>query len=209
MLKPWVVQFLLWFYKIGLLLVLAGVVRLRWQSRVSGPRNGKLAIRSILWLAGFWIVVGLAGKVVGFTLLTLVFAQYAVIAFALLSAIYTGSDFLPLAIIGLVILALGGVYVGRFVFDDSMNEQLPKWERRLSPTLLCRVYPKRYDSLMGTRLALVRETGGWLRDEVVGELTYGQEAEQPACTMTTPSNVELRLSFKLSEQNVTKSIALN
>lgn len=195
MLKPWVVYTLLWTYKGGLLFAVAGAALLG-SLRKAFPADARLHGRNLnLLLLGLCGVVGGAGWMVGFQVMTFVTAGFAALAYGLCRLSMLA--WLPLAALASFGLPLGAIFL-----EDQHNEVVPQAEIRLSRGLTCRAYPKWYYSLIGSRLVLARTDRSWFFDEITeGPALYGN-LEGIRCEFAPDGRVALALRAGGEEKSV-------
>lgn len=199
MFKPWVVYTLLWIYKGGLLFVLVAVVLLGCRRTASTVVARWSQSDLQLVLLGIYAAVGLTGLIIDYTFLTVATGILGIMAYGLCRLTLYG--WIPL-----LIVAWFGLPLGRILLDEQNNEYLPKREVHLASDLVCRAYPKQYDSLTGTRLVLVRTHESWFRDQVVEERSTPHQTVDTGCTLTPDGQVTMVVKSVDGEETVTRKV---
>jgi hypothetical protein len=91
----------------------------------------------------------------------------------------------------LVLLCTGWVYL--CWISGDIHPLLPTYEQRLTNDLVCRKYPKWNDSLLASRVVLVRE-GGWFTDHVIDTVNGDSASNCISCTVLSEDLVRLSIA---------------
>lgn len=169
MLKPWVVQALFWFIRIGLVVVLAGSVAIIWHIGFRRLKPSFATVTAIIVLVTFYFVVAYAGALLEHDQIVLCGGFLSLFVSAWILSFRAKSLWMILAHIPVVLgLALGGLLLATSLFPNS-DPSVHEWEQRIGRSLVCRTYPKGGDSLPVTRLMLLRETDDRFNDEILDD----------------------------------------
>ena len=81
-------------------------------------------------------------------------------------------------------------------------------EQRLSSQLVCRTYPEQFDSIMGTRLVLLRQREQSLR-EIVLATTYSLNANPRfSCSLTPTGTIRIWLEDALMPDQAGREVSV-
>ncbi len=178
MLKPWVVQVLAWAYRVGVAVMVSGVVLLwRQQRDRMWPWGRRLAAAGVS--AAGWGCAFAAAGALEYDPPNLMLLMICVAVFGYLRWV----DPRRIHLLRLVPLGVGVMVVGLVLetgLDAASRQLLPAYEKQLGEGVSCRAYPVPDDSLEHPRLLLIREQAGW-RDEVLDELEGDFAARFPGC----------------------------
>ena len=167
MLKPSVVFLMALIYYSGLATMLGGAILL--------PGLTGFAFRSRRGIVGIgWILMALAGWMLGFTVITLVYTALCGGVFGVTSgnrpAYVKVLVAFPFGAIALLLLAVP--------IQSEVGYLVPFYEKELAGRYICRAYTVPADSTVLTKLVVVRRTDWSLYDEVIA-----QEKDSDRCAV--------------------------
>lgn len=195
MLRPWVVYTLLWIYKGGLAAVLAAIFYLHWR-RTRRPLYGPwITPPEAAWIVGAWLIVAITGWVVAFRQLTFHLTTLYGLLYLVLLPIHPQRRFSVILVAPALCAIWFGYGIVKIALDDRHNATVAYLEQPLTSELLCRAYPLDYDSIRGTRLALLRRTRNCIYDDIVDQISTPHDADAISCTSTPGGKVSLKMQI--------------